>query len=198
MPPSDGSRWEHAEQIVKLVYSANPLASKLARYEHLWTRRWSYEQRLDALEQLIIFDLPVSHLYRPTWLWNLVKYHPVKLVRKLRKLYPEQDALHRHLSLDAVDGKGKTLTDYVTATRSLGAAIGGSFTEDPSEPDEDGEEVVTETVLPLLSRQHAETLQLVADLGSSAEAARILGIKPAAMRQRLKRARDAAKECEAA
>jgi hypothetical protein len=148
----------------------------------------------------VLEEVPVEYLYNQKWLWGLVTYKPVRLINKLRELYPETDAMHGRISYDAADREGEPLSVslFNRPLQPIGGAVVGESAMYATGTRPSADEAITAALMECVGKRHAETLRLHAEYGSSVEAAKAIGVPPASFRQRLKRARDAAADCEAA
>jgi hypothetical protein len=183
---------------VQLVYESSFL-KRLAAYGHSWTAAWTYDERLDALEQLVLEDEEVAeHLWDTDFLKGLVMFKPTRLVTKLRELYPERDASHHApFSYDAEDEDGNPVYPHpdTLALERVGAAVRSPRLA-PNAAEEDTSQdwhFELETVLQRIPEHHAETLRLWLKHGSNEEAAKEAGVTPNAFRVRKHRAIEAAK-----
>jgi hypothetical protein len=210
---------DHAEILIDLLYGrpilndevnedveeydlafTQPFVEKLARYPHAYTLSWTYEERLEALTDMFLSDLDPEYFYRPSWQWNLVRPRPFQLVKKLQQMFPRRDATHLSNPHDMItDSKGGEDEDGEQGVGVLNQPL--VMIEGVAQPfsldqgDERGAFNLTPELVDCIGKSHIETLSLLAQYGSPQAAAKVLGVKEGTFRQRLFRARRAAKAC---
>jgi hypothetical protein len=197
---------DHAEILIDLLYGrpieddedddlsfTEPFVEKLAAYPNNLTLSWSYEERLEALTDIILTDLDPDDFYKPTWLWNLVRPRPFRLVKKLQQMFPRRDGMHHSTLYDMNEPEDEDEGHILN--QPLEMVEGVAQTQSLDQGDSNGAFNLTSELIDCIGEKHMETFRLLVKHGSPQAAARAIGIEDGTFRQRLFRARQAAAKC---